>query len=613
MSPGIARVALDSPLPQLDRLFDYAIPPGLADAAKPGVRVRVPVRAARRVMDGWIVDLADESAFEGALAELDAVVSPLPVLTPDVWTLARRAADRAAGVAADILRLAIPKRQARVEQAWLQTLGTPSDARPSTESSETRDATDESGDAHSIPGYPLRLAEALDDRARLVVPAIPEPDGWVATMTALVARTVRRGRSAIAAAPDRRDLDRLEAALVAALGADLVVRVDADQPAPARYRAFLRAGSRSGLAIIGTRSVVYAPALDLGLVALWDDGDPGYQEPLAPGVHARDVALLRQELAACALALLAHSPSAEAERLVDIGWCERVDFLSRRPPKVIPTALQTGGDRLAEHARIPSSSWRIAADAVTTGPVLIQVSRPGDDSAVGSARTATELGRAFPQARIVVADGSHHVESVGVDPALVIATRGAEPVAAGGYRAILLLDGDRMLARESMRVVEDALRTWSNAIALAAPGAPIHLVGVGGAIATALAQWRQPDVVRAELVDRQTLRLPPAVRTATITGDAVAVDAAVAAAGIPGDDVIGPIAEDEGVVRTVIRFDYRRGPAVAAALRTEILRHATGRRAATRAHPSRSPVLRVRMDDPEPFVGERAGVGRMER
>ncbi len=110
MSQHIARVVLDSPLPQLDRLFDYAIPAGLAPSVVPGVRVRVPVRAARRVMDGWVVELATESSFEGALAELDAVVSPVPVLSPEVWTLARRVADRAAGVAADVLRLAIPKR-----------------------------------------------------------------------------------------------------------------------------------------------------------------------------------------------------------------------------------------------------------------------------------------------------------------------------------------------------------------------------------------------------------------------------------------------------------------------------------------------------------------------
>jgi len=610
---GIARVVLDSPLPQLDRLFDYAIPPGLAAAVSPGVRVRVPVRAARRVMDGFVVELAEESSFEGALAEVEAVVSPVPALSPEVWALARRVADRAAGVAADVLRLAIPRRQARVEQAWLQA------AQPPVEEplgEEPRRGV--SKPPPEIPGYPDALAEAVDAGRRLIVQAIPEPDAWVSTLTALVASVVGGGRSAIVAAPDHHDLDRLQSTIGEAIGADRVVRLDAEQPAAARYRSFLAAGSRPGLAIIGTRSVVYAPARRLGLIAIWDDGHTAYQEPLAPGVHARDAALVRQELSGAALVLLAHSPSAEAERLAEIGWCERVAFSRRPTPRVVPTALQRAGDRLAEHARIPPAAWRAAADAVTVGPVLVQVARPGDESAVGSARTAAELGKAFPQARVVVSDGAHRVLTVAAEePALVIATRGAEPVVAGGYRAVLLLDGERMLARESMRVVEDALRTWSNAIALAAPGAPVYLVGVGGAIATALAQWRQADVVAAELAERQELRLPPAVRTATLIGAPEAVDAAVAAAGIEPADVIGPISEEPGTIRTVVRFDYRRGAEVAAALRTEVLRHASGRRSAAKAHPPRAVGLRVRMDDPEPFVQERLGgarrrAGRME-
>lgn len=601
MSPRIARVILDSPLPQLDRLFDYAVPEALGAVVVPGVRVRVAVRAARRIMDAWVVELAEESEFAGKLAEIEAVVSPVPVLSPEVWALARRVADRAAGVAADVLRLAIPKRQARVEQAWLQRA--PEQPAP----------PPEAGAGAEIAGYPPSLAEAVAGGARAALQAIPEPGAWIRTLTELTAPVLASGRSAILAAPDQESLDRLEAGLRAALGDERVLRVDADQSAAARYRAFLDAGTRRGVAIVGKRSVVYAPALDLGLIAFWDDGDPAYQEPLAPGVHARDAALVRQELSGCALVLLAHSPSAEAERLVEIGWCERVAFARRPLPKVIPTALQTGGDRLAEHARIPPSAWRAAADAVATGPVLIQVARPGSDLPLGSARTAGDLGRAFPRAKIVVSHGGSRVDAVDDEPALVIATRGTEPTARGGYRAVLLLDGERMLARESMRVVEDALRTWSNAIALAAPGAPCYLVGVGGAVATALGQWRQAEIVAAELAERQQLRLPPAVRTATLTGAASAVEAAVAAAGIEGDDVIGPVTEDDDVVRTVVRFDYRRGPEVAAALRTELLRHASGRRSAAKEHPPRASGLRVRMDDPEPYVGERALAGRMGR
>ena len=48
----VARVLIDSPLPQLDRLFDYAVPPALAGEVSPGVRVKVPLRSAGRVC--WV-------------------------------------------------------------------------------------------------------------------------------------------------------------------------------------------------------------------------------------------------------------------------------------------------------------------------------------------------------------------------------------------------------------------------------------------------------------------------------------------------------------------------------------------------------------------------------
>ncbi|WP_231734862.1 hypothetical protein [Microbacterium hominis] len=115
----VARVLIDSPLPQLDRLFDYEVPASLVADAVPGVRVRVPLRTAGRVVDGYLVEVHTAEAPERPLSELDAVVSSVPVLTPALYALARRAADRAAGSASDILRLVIPKRMVRAEKAWL--------------------------------------------------------------------------------------------------------------------------------------------------------------------------------------------------------------------------------------------------------------------------------------------------------------------------------------------------------------------------------------------------------------------------------------------------------------------------------------------------------------
>ncbi|WP_349898031.1 primosomal protein N' family DNA-binding protein [Parafrigoribacterium soli] len=661
---SIARVLIDSSLPQLDRLFDYRVPAQFASDAKPGVRVRVPLRSADRIADGIIIELVSTVEYSGTLNELDAVVSPVPILAPEVWALARRVADRAAGTANDVVRLAVPKRQVRVEKAWLAE---PSEERPPAVLRPVQPT--------KAPGYaPEAFEQAIASRKRLAVevtPLVAELPGgawvgeWAIAMAAAASESIALDQTAILCVPDYRDQEQLLAALAAVLPPERIVRLDARQSNPDRYRATLACLDDRALVVVGNRSVVYAPAGRLGLIALWDDGDPLHAEPLSPYVHSRDAALVRQEQQGCALFFFAHSRSAEVQRLVELRWLDTLRPLRGYAPKVIPTSQQAAQDPLAARARIPTTAWKEARAALEHGPVLVQVARPGYAPRLacqdcgqaarclrcqgplglktarsapactwcgalaaewhcencegrrlrlvgqGATRTAEDLGRAFPGVRVIIADGDRPLLTVGPAPALVIATRGAEPVAAGGYRAVLLLDGERMVARESLRVAEDCLRWWSNATALAARGATTVLVGVGGALASALATWQLPEYVRQELADRRALRFPPAVRVVTITGSATAVETALASipqAEHPEDeasiDVLGPVAIPSGGVRAIARFDYAAGARVAAALRAEVIRNATSRRkrAAGAAGQPPMPTLKVRFDDTEPFA-----------
>jgi primosomal protein N' (replication factor Y) len=524
--------------------------------------------------------------------------------------------------------------------------------------------------------YPAgSLARVVSDRRRVAVAAVPRlprlDDGatvghWAVTLAELAVTTLEAGRSAILVVPDYRDQDQVQAALDRLAPAESVSRVDARQSNPDRYRAFLACLEPAPRIILGNRTPVYAPARQLGLIALWDDGDPLHGEPLSPYVHARDAALVRQLSSGSALVLLGHSRSVEAQRLVEVGWLGEIHPGRRTHPRVIPTEFQGALVEQARAARIPSAAWNAAREALAAGPVLVQVASPGyapvlacqscKQSArctrcqgplalasassapscrwcgavavawqcshcegrqyrlvtVGTARTAEELGRAFPGVRVIVADGQHQIQQLGAEPALVIATRGAEPIAEGGYRSVLLLDGERMLARESLRVGEDCLRWWTNAAALAAPGASVMLVGVGGALARALNNW-QPEVHAAgELADRRTLRFPPAVRVASVTGTAQAVETALAAltgragdsdlsglADLAGVDVLGPVPTEPGLVRAIVRFPYAAGDGVARELKAAIVRNTTRRRKPAGGAIRPAPTLKVRFDDPE--------------
>ena len=110
----VARVAVDISLAHLDRPFDYLVPASMDEAAGPGCRVRV--RFAGQLVDGYLLERTQTSEHQGKLARLERVTSPEPVLTPEIFDLARAVADRYAGTLADVLRLAIPPRHAAAER-----------------------------------------------------------------------------------------------------------------------------------------------------------------------------------------------------------------------------------------------------------------------------------------------------------------------------------------------------------------------------------------------------------------------------------------------------------------------------------------------------------------
>ncbi|MFJ4016711.1 primosomal protein N' [Microbacterium sp. NPDC090014] len=647
-SRRIARVLLDSPLPQLDRLFDYAVPAELGDVPL-GVRVRVPLRTAGRVIDGYVVELDTEHDGDRPLSEVDSVVSPVAVLPERLYRLARRAADRAAGSASDVLRLVIPKRQVRVEKAW------------SDDSPELAPSDEALSAASELIASYDSLADVLDAGGRAAVEAIPvrhhDDPGWAALLASTAARTLAAGRSSVLVVPDHRDLDQLLAALGSYVPDQAVVRFDSRQTNPDRYRAFLRSLEDAPCIVVGNRSAVYAP-VRAGVVAVWDDGDPLLGEPLAPYINARDAALLRQEQEGSALLFVGHTRTTDVERLVAHGWLQDVRAARRVLPRVILSTPQEMDAPTAQ--RMPSSAFLSARAAAAEGPVLVQVSRPGFAPSLvcaecraparcahcggplgakhrgavpvcawcgrgarawacpacsstklrlassGSERTADELGKAFPGIRVIVADSAHPVERVADKPALVVATRGAEPLAEGGYRAVVLLDGPRMLQAPDLRIGESCLRWWSNAAALAAPGAPIHLVGVDGAIARALATWSQSAYARTELSERAPLHMPPAARVALVEGSTASVARALASLqelALPSDAVLGPVPIESDDypprVRALIRFDYSAGARVATTLRAAVVAEAVSNRRG-KGKSTRS-ALTVRLDilDPE--------------
>ncbi|HET7326665.1 MAG TPA: primosomal protein N' [Nocardioidaceae bacterium] len=592
----VARVLVSTPHPHLDRPFDYLVSADQSAACVPGCRVKV--RFAGKEVDGYVIERVGSSGHPGRLAPLRRVVSSEAVLTPAVQRLCRDVAERYAGTTHDVLRLAVPKRHARVEQEPPQPRAHPAVVAPGSQAWS------------SVSGgqaFVDRLEHGESPRAVWTAcPGVP----WEQALLESAAATVRSGRGVLVCLPDARDVTRLVEVLRAGGLGSRTTALTADLgPAP-RYRAFLRVLRGDASIVAGTRAAAFAPVQRLGLLVVWDDGDDLHAEQRAPYPHVREVLTQRAYVERAAVLVGGFARTAEGAALVRSGWAESLaparEAVRAGAPRV-HVAGESDTEQLrdpaARGARLPPRAFQVAREALAEGPVLVQVPRGGylptlscvrcrqparcrhchgplalrgprhtagcgwcgraaadwrcehcgadrfRAPVVGSERTAEEVGRAFPSVPVVSSAAGRVQARVGGGPALVVSTPGAEPVADGGYAAALLLDSWVALSRPGLRTPEEALRRWLNAAALVRPagqGGRVVVVGDPAVpVLQALVRWDASGAADRELAERASAHLPPAARLALVSGPAEEVTAVLDTLELPaGGEVLGPLPLD---------------------------------------------------------------------
>ncbi|MFJ9842627.1 primosomal protein N' [Kitasatospora sp. NPDC101155] len=629
----VARVVVDKGVLTIDKLFDYEVPATMAEEAQPGVRVRV--RFGARVVkgqreggelhDGFIVARLEKSDFAGPLAPLAQVLSPEPVLSPQLLRLCRTVADRYAGTLADVLQLAVPPRHAKAEAEP----SPPPPARPQPPAP---------GGWQRYPAGPDFLSSlAGGGSPRAVWAALPGP-GWPYEIARAVAATLASGRGALVVLPDRRSVARVDQALTELLGPGMHMALEAELGPRERYRRWLAVSRGSVHAAIGTRATMFAPVRDLGLVVVWSDGDGSHSDPRAPHPHVREVALLRAAEEGAAVLLGGHAVTVEGAQLVSTGWARPLVADRETVRQVAPRARTVTDqdqhrDAAAQAARLPSVAWEAARESLAAGhPVLIQVPRrgyvprlacgrcrtsarcrrcegpleaPSADASlqcgwcgeaegdwhcpecgsfrlraqvVGARRTAEELGKAFPRIPVRTSGREAVLATVPDEPSLVISTPGAEPVVedGSGYGAVLLLDGWALLSRPDLRAGEETLRLWLAAAALARPategGTVVVVAEPSARPVQALVRWDPLGHAGLERDERAQLHFPPVSRMASVSGSPAAVADLLNLIRLPeGADVLGPVPvpalRGEEQERALLRVAPGQGSALAAALK----------------------------------------------
>lgn len=377
----VARVLPLLDVPHLDRVFDYSVPVALADSALPGVRVQV--RFHGRLVEGYIVERVAESDFGGPLAPLRRVLNQHVVYSGAFKELIEETAQYYAGTRADVLRLAVPKRVARVDKEDFTTEEPIFSETPAKVSSVLSESVLEQWRRYE---YGESFLKAVEHRRVSGAWQLLPGEDLVARFADLIHLARTQAGSTLIIVPDQFDLEPLYTGLREAVGEEQVGRLAFDDGPTKRYRTWLRALYGLDDVIIGTRAAAFVPLKNLHTAIILDDVDDVYVDPRSPYPHARDVLLQRA--------------TREHANYISAGWVHSLVTQQRLETKQLnllapyreelrkslPRIIAPGDsekalerDPLARAARIPQIAFTTVRQALDRDePVVFQVPRRGN-------------------------------------------------------------------------------------------------------------------------------------------------------------------------------------------------------------------------------------------
>ena len=593
-SQKYAQVLANIPLLHVDRPFDYVIPENLLSKVAVGSRVAITFGGRKAV--GFVVSLSDSVERPEKVSEIEDVIDLIPVIKPEIFDLAKAVSERYIATQGDVLGSTVPLRQARTEAKILGHL--PVGSNPITNNFDFSECWNFYSNGHHFLD---RLGAGEVSRASCVVG--PGHDIYRMAVDAVIACR-KSGKGALVALPDGKEVNRLITEFQKYLSKEDFAVFGSDQKPSERYANFLNVLRGDVQIAIGTRSAVFAPVENLGLVVIIEDGDDSHSEQQNPAWHAREVLALRSLNQECSFLALSHSRSVEVQIMVERDWvvdlvCER-NYLRSNSPKVYATSdADLAKDPVARHARLPQMVFTAIRRGLIDGPVLVQVPRRGyqlhlscsqcrepvdckechggvqrsseqapvtcmrcghqeiewkcqwcgnrkvRSTLAGEARTAEELGRAFPGVVVKTSGKNAILESVENQPSLVIATPGAEPfVEDGFYQAAIILDAELSLRRIDLRAEEESFRRWRYVNSLVKPqtGQLVIVADEGKAVVQSLIRHDAIGFAQRELESRKSAHMAPVFGITEIRCDTGMWLDAIKEMKLPADTrILGPV------------------------------------------------------------------------
>lgn len=534
----VARIWVDTGVFHLDSPFDYLVPASMSDQAQVGARVEVEL--GKNIREGMICQRVEKSDSSMGLKNILKVTSPIPLATPESLDIIEKTSKRWGGCVYDILPSAIPPRIVSVE----------------------KDHSRESENLFMKMKEKTNVRKELLSNSLRLFWALPAFITSAASIANLAYARSEMGQ-VLVILPDERELLAFLDNFAQHGGLNQIARLDGHISRGDRYRNYLNFIQGKVQIAVGLRGAIFTPLQSNATIIVGSESSPLLFEPRRPGWNVRDVAIMRASENRTNLIFASFTPSLEVGRLIDIGWLTMISS-SRRisvnaanqeqgeliPSKIfsqlrvavnkgavlflVPTKGYSNAVLCAKcrNVALCSCGGRLAQKATKSWPSCVLCERVFENwrcdecqssaiylAARGIDRFVEEIGRAFPNSPIVNSSGEHIVSRIQPGSTMVVATLGSEPEVAGGYCAVVVLEGVRFFGYSQLRSVERIREEiFSAASLLSEDGSIICALDPSHPMLSALARWNAAPMVRRELADRAEVGLPPFRRFISIQG-----------------------------------------------------------------------------------------------
>ncbi len=146
------------------------------------------------------------------------------------------------------------------------------------------------------------------------------------------------GRSTILLVPEISLVPALARAVERRFG-DHVAILHSGMGTGERHQEWERVRRGEARIVLGPRSALFAPVVDLGLIVVDEEQDTSYKQELSPRYNARDLALVRGRDAGAAALLVSATPSLESRWNVERGKVELLLLTERAGQGTLPTGI----------------------------------------------------------------------------------------------------------------------------------------------------------------------------------------------------------------------------------------------------------------------------------